>query len=127
MMTDTLDSLIQDLRFAIRMLRKAPAFVVVSVLSLGVALAAVTTMLAIVQATDFQQLPFKDADRLVKLSRRMAPQSSCPNCRGTPSPPVCLEWRQRARSYSELEASKRRSFDIRTGDDREFLPGRAAT
>jgi putative ABC transport system permease protein len=84
-------------------------------------------MLAIVQAADFQKLPFKNADQLVSLSRREAPGSDCPDCRHRLSAALFLEWRERARSFSEFEASEWRPRELRTGDDRQSLDGRAAT
>lgn len=117
----------QDTRFAIRKLRNSPVFVSVSVLSLTVSLAAFTTMLAVVQARDFNSLPFRNPNQLVAVSRREPLNSACPACRHRMTPPAFLAMRERARDLSELEASRWQSRYLLIGDDRLRVEVREAT
>lgn len=72
-----LDTLIKDLRFAVRSLLKSPGFAVVVVLTLALAIGANTAIFSVVDGILFRPLPFPDADRLVAawadLSRRDGP------------------------------------------------------
>jgi putative ABC transport system permease protein len=58
-------SLFQDLRVAIRQLRKRPGFAVIVIVTLALSIGAVTTCFAVLNAVAFRPLPFADPDRLV--------------------------------------------------------------
>jgi len=59
---------LRDLRYALRSLRKSPGFVAVAVLSLGLGLGLVTTMFALLDAVTHPYVPYRDADRLYRVS-----------------------------------------------------------
>jgi putative ABC transport system permease protein len=56
-----------DLRFAIRHLRRSPAFTAATVLTLGLGIGAVTSVTTLVNAVLIQSLPFDDPERVVFL------------------------------------------------------------
>lgn len=60
-----LEDALRDMRYALRTLTKSPAFSVVSVVTLGLGIGAVTAMFALVNAILIQPLPYPEADRLV--------------------------------------------------------------
>jgi predicted permease len=60
--------LLRDLRFALRSLKKSPGFVAVAVLSLGLGLGLTTTMFALLDAVTHPYVPYRDAERLYRIS-----------------------------------------------------------
>ena len=60
-----MESLLRDLRLAIRSLARNPGFTAVSVLTLALGIGATTAVFSVVYGVLFRPLPFPDADRFV--------------------------------------------------------------
>jgi putative ABC transport system permease protein len=61
------DQLTQDARFAVRTLRKAPAFAAAAILTMAVGIGATTAIFSVVDATLLRPLPYPDPDQLVSV------------------------------------------------------------
>jgi putative ABC transport system permease protein len=62
-----MDSLLGDLRYAVRKLALTPGFTIVAVLTLGLAIGATTTVYSVVDAVLIRPLPFTDPEQLVRV------------------------------------------------------------
>lgn len=60
-----MQNLLHDVRFAFRLLRNAPAFTTVVILTLALGIGATTAVYSVVYAALLKPLPFEDPDRLV--------------------------------------------------------------
>ena len=96
-----IDSLVQDIRYALRLCVRAPAFTAVAVLALGVGIGANTAIFTLVDATLIERLPYPNADRLVAIWETSARRPKSTNVVG---PANYLRWRERATSFDGLAA-----------------------
>ncbi|HTB12028.1 MAG TPA: ABC transporter permease [Bryobacteraceae bacterium] len=67
-LSTSLETTLQDLRYAIRGMRKSPAFAVTAILSLALAIGANTAIYSIVDAALLRPLPVPEPDRLFTLA-----------------------------------------------------------
>jgi predicted permease len=68
----TVESLLFDVRYALRQLRRQPSFTVVAVLILGLGIGANTAVFSVVDRLLFEPLAFRDPERLVWIQRMNA-------------------------------------------------------
>lgn len=98
-----LENLLQDLRFAIRQLRKNPGFTGASILMLALGMCASAAIFAFVDAALIKPLPYKDSSRLVGVyeSIQMFPRSNL-------SYQDYLDWKKLNKVFSSLEVYQQR-------------------
>jgi predicted permease len=62
-----LEQLLKDLRYGLRMVRRAPGFTTVAVLTLALGIGANTAILSVIESVMFKPLPFSGADQIVRV------------------------------------------------------------
>ena len=95
------DLLRQDLRTAMRALRRAPGFTMAAVLIAALGIGATTVTFGVADHVLVRPLPFPDPDRLVKLYQD---QTFRGYSRMEVAPPNFLDWKRANRSFERLAA-----------------------
>src|ERR1700677_1474009 len=90
-----MEALLQDVRYAVRQLRKAPGFTTVAILTLALGIGANTAIYSIIHGA--LQLPYASADRMVAPTN-VYPQQSYFGV----SWPDFLDYRSRSKSFAEM-------------------------
>jgi putative ABC transport system permease protein len=90
---------VSDIRYALRTLRRSPAFSLSAILALALGIGANTAVFSVVHAVLLKRLPYAEPDRLVKLSERH-PADGVQD--GAVSAGTFVDWRARSRSLTGL-------------------------
>lgn len=118
-----MDQLYADLRFALRWLRRSPAFVAVAVVSLGIGIAFNATVFAVVDAILLRPLPVRQPDRLVDLYT----SGSDGDPWNTSSYPDYLDLKSRNQVFTSLAGHSAMIAAVRAGDRARLVFGEIVT
>ncbi len=93
-----MNGLLQDARYAVRLLTKQPGFAVITIAVLALGIGATTAIFSVVDGVLLRPLPYGNADRLVSVSNYFKKSAF----RGTISAPDFHDWHDQARSFDGL-------------------------
>ena len=114
----------QDLRYAVRTLRRSPMFTAAAVLTLALGVGVNTAIFSVVNAVILQPLPFGDPDRLVRIYESN-PERGWPEF--SASDPNFLDWHAQAMSWEALAAFDTDTVSLATDLGVEVIPAVGAT
>jgi len=115
--------LTQDLRVAVRSLRKAPAFAALTIAIVAVGVGANTAIFSLVDAALFRGLPFPDADRLTMLWERSPARG-----RNRVTPLNFVDWSEQNDAFSAIAAASGGARILTgAGGEPEKIPGQSVT
>jgi putative ABC transport system permease protein len=95
------ETIVQDMRYALRMLRSSPGFTAVAILTLALGIGANTAIFSVIDSVLLGPLPYQDPAGLVVVWEN---DSQHPNPHNTVSPPDFLDWQRRNSVFSEMAA-----------------------
>jgi hypothetical protein len=117
--TRRLEELLQDLRYAARMLRKNPGFTLIAVLTLALGIGANTALFSVVNGVLLNPLPYPNPEQLVTL------HASKPNFEtGSISFPNFRDWRDNNRTFSAMAVIRSFGFSLTGRGEAERLPAK---
>ncbi len=99
--------MIADLKFALRQLRKSPAFTLIAVITLALGIGANTAIFSIVNAVVLRPLPYPNADRIMVLN-----ESSGPGQDYSVALPDYFDWRNDNTVFEHLAATHKESRNL---------------
>ena len=111
-------TLLQDLRYGIRMLLKNPGFSIVAVLALTLGIGADSAIFSVVNAVLLRPLPYPESERLVVLRERS------PQLEGmSVAYPNFIDWREQNSTFENIGVYRRQSYNLTGRGEPERLIG----
>jgi putative ABC transport system permease protein len=108
-------TLLQDVRYGLRVLLKRPGFTLVAVVTLALGIGANTAIFSLVSAVLVRPLKYLDPDRLVMV---WEDETAIGFPRETPAPANYADWKAQNRSFEDMAAIDQRTYDL-TGEGGE--------
>jgi putative ABC transport system permease protein len=99
--TEAMESLIKDLRYAVRVLRQRPGFTFVAVLTLSLGIGGNTAIFTVANASLLRPFPYSEPDRLVHISETNRQQHQQFNEREA-SYPDYLDWKEQNDVFEDI-------------------------
>src|SRR5437870_3858009 len=112
------ETVAQDVRYAVRTLRKSPGFTTTSVATLALAIGANTAMFSVLNAVLLRPLPYRSPEQLAMLWSEVPSQ----NLReGRSAYPNVEEWRRQSKSFADMAFFDPVSVTLTTATEAEQI------
>ena len=109
--------LVQNFRFALRLLRKSPGFTAVAIITLALGIGATTAIFSVVYATMLAPLPYPNPDQLVLVWSRVRGHDA------NVSVDDYLDWKKQNKTFQSMIAWTAGSFNMATEDRPQQVRG----
>lgn len=119
-----LETLLQDLRYASRMLRQHPGFALTAIITLGLGIGANTTIFSVVNAVVMEPLPYKEPDRLIRIWESNSAQG---RTESSVSVPNFQDWQKQQTVFEQLAASELTTLNLTGSGDPQRIPASRIT
>ena len=114
-----MDTVLRDLRYGLRQLRKNPLFSMMAIAVIGLGLGANTAIFSVINGVMLNPLPYRDPQSVVMLWWDVTRAGGVQ--RGPVAPADFLDWKERSRSFEGLAAFRNDSLTF-TGLDQPVTP-----
>ncbi|HEY8412654.1 MAG TPA: ABC transporter permease, partial [Pyrinomonadaceae bacterium] len=111
-----MDSVIKDLRFAVRGILKRPAFTAIAVCTLGLGIGASTAIFSVVDSVMLRRLPYPNADRIVAIQ-----EVDREGKQGQVTGPNFLDWRAQNTVFEHPSAIRITNANLTLADQAERI------
>jgi putative ABC transport system permease protein len=118
-----MESLLGDIRYSLRSIRKSPGVIALAIISLGLGIGANVTIFSAVDVFMFRPLPYPEANRLLHVYSTVPARGWTYN---SVSIPDFLDIREQSRTM-DVAASYGRDFNVSGGDRPERIDGERAS
>jgi putative ABC transport system permease protein len=115
--------MINDFRYALRQLLKAPSFTIVAILTLALGIGACTAIFSVVNTVLLRPLDYTSPDRIVVIRETQLPQFP----EFSVSPPNYIDWEKQTKSYEYLAAYSGARLNLTGDGEPQQLTGVKAT
>jgi predicted permease len=120
-----MDTLVQDMRYGVRSLRKHRSTTIIAVICLALGIGVSTAIFSIVQAVLLRALPYRSPDQLVRFYETYAFQGK--RGTGSVSTPDFIDFRSQNRSFQDMAAYTTEGRDLGDIGEPERVYGVRAT
>ena len=114
-------NLLNDVRYALRQVRRAPGFTIMAVVVIALGIGATTSLFTVVRSVLLRPLPFRDPDSLVMIYEHFRDPSI--NAQGFNYNPVApadfYDWRAQTHGFEDMAVWRYAQFNL-TGDHGEL-------
>jgi len=117
-----METLFQDLRYALRTFRKSPGFTCIALFTLALGIGANTAIFSVVYGVLLRPLPYKDPSRLMVLNETTPRVGTV-----SVSYPNFLDWRAQSHRFSEIAAVYGLGFNLAGIAQPENIRGQAVS
>lgn len=115
--------MLNDFRYALRQLIKAPSFTIVAVLTLALGIGACTAIFSVVNVVLLRPLDYPNPDRIMVIRETQLPQFP----EFSVAPPNYLDWEKQTKSYEYLAAYSSAALNLTGEGEPQRLVGVKAT
>lgn len=115
---------LQDLRYALRILRKHPVFSLAIVATVALGVAANATIFGVINAVLLEPLPYKQPDQLVRLSESNLKQGQSDSLVSVPN---FQDWQRQQSGFEELAALELATFNLTGRGEPQRIPAARIT
>jgi predicted permease len=113
-----METLVQDLRYAVRTLAKAPGFTAIVVLTVALGIGANTALFSVINGVLVKPLPYRNPNEIVSVYWKTSQQDE-----GIFSFPDFLDCQKQTRSFSLMAAIRFDNYNLLDASDPERLSG----
>jgi len=116
-----MSSILRNLRYALRQLRKSPGFTVTAIFTLALGIGATTAIFTVVYATLLAPMPYPEPDKLVMV------WSKIQGGRNSIAAQDFLDWKSQNTVFADINAFSGGSFNLSTKEQPEYIQGQSTT
>jgi len=111
-------TLVHDARYAVRTLRRRPAFTIVSAITLALGIGATSAIFGVIDTMLFRPLRYPAPEQIVVVSMTRGG-----SLREAPAYPDFLDWREQSRSFQSMAVTRSQSLNFTGRETPERLSG----